>query len=99
MSFKTFVLGHPKDKILKEIELFGKKLVELSKEENYKPSEKCKAKHYRQNLEATRKAYKEIKEGADMQSTLKGLYLYVKDEDVNKILEMTGRIKNAKQHS
>lgn len=96
MSFKTFVFGHPRDIILKEIETFGKKLTELAIEDNYPPAQKCKAKHFAQNLEATRKAYKKIKDGGDVRTIVKELYLYVKDEDVNKILEMTGRTKNAK---
>jgi hypothetical protein len=91
MSFKTFIYGHPKELILKEIEMFGKKLSELAKEDNYKPTEKNKAKHYKQNLEATRKAYMEIKEGSNPREILKGLFLYTKDSEVNKILEKTGR--------
>ena len=93
MSFKTFVFGHPRDLILKEIEIFGKKLTELAKEEHYSQNEKCKAKHHAQNLEATRKAYKKIKDGGDMRTIVKELYLYVKDEDLNKVLEKTGNAK------
>lgn len=93
MNFKEFLFGQPKDIILKEIESYGKMLSELSKEDNYKENEKGKAKYYQQNLQATRKAYKKIKNGEDLYSTINELYLYVKDVEVKRILEKCGRFK------
>lgn len=93
MNFKEFVFGKPKDIILKEIESYGKKLSELSIEDKYKPSEIGKAKHYQQNLQATRKAYKRIKDGDNVYNTVNELYLYVKDIEVKRILDKCGRVK------
>lgn len=93
MNFKEFVFGQPRNIILKEIESYGKILSELAKEDKYKPTEKGKAKYYQQNLQATRKAYKKIKDGDNVYNTINELYLYVKDIEVKKILEKCGRVK------
>ncbi len=91
MSFKTFVFGHPKDKILKEIEEYGKSILPKTELSLYKESEKGKAKYYSQNLEATRKAYKKIKDGCDVYNSVNELYLYVKDNKIKNILEKCRR--------
>lgn len=94
MRFKEFVFGSPLDTILKEVEEYGKRISLLTNPAIYE--NECKAKHYQQNLEATRKAYKKLKEGEDPYSTLKNLWYYVKDDEVKKIWDKTRRSNNAK---
>jgi hypothetical protein len=91
MSFKTFLYGSPREVILQDIENFGKSLIELAKEGNYSIGEKNKAKHHAQNLEATRKAYKRIKDGEDMFKVISELWYYVKDDKLKVIMEKSRR--------
>ena len=90
MNFKEFLFGTPIDKLLEDLANYGKTIKEKCDPRLYKHNEQNKVKHHRQNLDATRKTYAKIKNGLNARKALTELYLYVKDEEIKKLIEKAG---------
>lgn len=98
MSFKEFYYTGKKFNILKEIEIFGKMLAHKADSNNYEEKDKKKSLHYLPEVDATRKVYLKVKSGEDALSLLKELNLFVKEKDLELLIEKVkknGRSNNS----
>jgi hypothetical protein len=93
MSFKDFVNSKKKFDVLKELEIFGKSLAYKANPDNYSEQEKKKSKHYIPEVEATRKVYVKIKSGGDAIALLTELNYFVKEKELDILVE---KIRNCK---
>jgi hypothetical protein len=87
MSFRDFYYVGKKLNVLKELESFGKSLAYKSDPNNYEEKDRKKALHYVPEVEATRKVYARIKSGEDALRLLKELNLFVKEKDLELLIE------------